>query len=251
MHTLPPRPIPARRLRRRPPGQSGARRVVGRVLAGLVERVRWVGAARIATGSVAVIAVVAGGWWLVRPPALPTEASLPYAVGSTSVPDAVVPGAITAAVDPGSSESANGIVTVHVAGAVRSPGVYSLPAGSRAIDGVQAAGGMSADADPDRVNLAAVLSDGQRLYVPKAGEADPLGASPANVDGTSLPVGPIDLNTATAEELETLPGVGPATAAAIVAYRDRHGPFASVDELGEVSGIGPSKLAAIRDLVTV
>ena len=106
-------------------------------------------------------------------------------------------------------------------------------------------------ADADAINLAALLSDGQRIYVPRVGEEPPPELSSGGPQDTSVPAGPIDVNTATAAQLETLPGIGPSTAAAIIAYRDLHGPFASVDDLAEVSGIGDSKLAAIRGLVTV
>ncbi|MEY4174789.1 MAG: hypothetical protein RI900_1954, partial [Actinomycetota bacterium] len=98
---------------------------------------------------------------------------------------------------------------------------------------------------PDAINLAARLLDGQRVYVPRVGEAVPPGAGP------EAPSGPLDLNSATEEQLDDLPGVGPATAAAIVAHRDSNGPFGSVDDLGEVRGIGPAKLDALRGLVTV
>ena len=142
-------------------------------------------------------------------------------------------------------------VVVHVAGAVTAPGVYHLPAGARVIDAITAASGMRTDANADGVNLAAVARDGSRIYVPVVGEAAAVvvGNSDPSV-GATLPAGPIDLNTATAEELDQLPGVGPATAAAIVAYRDAHGPFATVDDLADVRGIGPAKLDALRGSVT-
>ena len=101
------------------------------------------------------------------------------------------------------------------------------------------------------MNLAAVVADGQRVYVPRLGESAPLGGAAGMSGGSAIDEGPIDLNVATEEQLDALPGVGPATAAAIVAYRDEHGPFGSVDDLGDVHGIGPAKLDAIRDLVTV
>lgn len=147
-------------------------------------------------------------------------------------------------------------VTVHVAGQVISPGVYAVPAGGRVADAVVAAGGTAAEADMGQLNLAARLSDGERVYVPKKGEAPPavLGAGPTG-GGTGgkagAPAGPVDLNTATAEQLEALPGVGPATSAAILAYRSSHGRFRSVTELLEVPGIGPAKLEALRPLVRI
>lgn len=142
-----------------------------------------------------------------------------------------------------------GPVVVHVAGAVGAPGVQRLPAGARVIDAVDAAGGLLPDADASRVNLAAELVDGTQVYVPAIGEVAPpaAGASGAGGEGS----GPIDLNIADSAALETLPGVGPATAAAIIDHRDRNGPFASVDGLLEVRGIGEAKLAQLRDLVRV
>ena len=145
---------------------------------------------------------------------------------------------------------ANAVVVVHVAGAVSAPGVYQLAAGSRVIDAVQAAGGLAVDANPDAVNLAALLADGERVYVPAVGES----LSPVvTVGGGGAPmeVWPLNINSADAKRLEDLPGVGPATAALIIAYRDQHGPFASVEQLADVRGIGPAKLDAIRALVSV
>ncbi len=156
--------------------------------------------------------------------------------------------------DPGSTAAA--AVQVHAAGAVVAPGVHRLPAGSRVADLVAAAGGLAPDADVDRVNLAAVLVDGSRVYVPRRGEASvpnvPAdGGSAGGGTGSSAPKGPVDINTATVEELDTLPGVGPTTAQAIVDHRTRNGPFRSVEDLAKVRGIGPAKLAELRPLVTV
>jgi competence protein ComEA len=132
---------------------------------------------------------------------------------------------------------------VDVKGAVRRPGVYRLRAGARALDAVRRAGGLTARADRIAVNLAARIVDGGELVVPARGAARPL-ATGAGED----PAAPLalDLNTATAEELEQLDGVGPATAAKIVAYREQQGGIASIEQLDEVSGIGEAKLAAIR-----
>jgi competence protein ComEA len=110
------------------------------------------------------------------------------------------------------------------------------------VDAVREAGGAQADAELDAVNLAMALDDGVRIYVPRRGEADPMGTS------TSASV-PVHINTATAQQLDALPGVGPATAAAIVAYRTAHGPFSAIDELAAVKGIGPAKLDAIRQMI--
>ena len=133
---------------------------------------------------------------------------------------------------------------VHVSGAVRHPGLVALPAGARVIDAVTAAGGPSGSADQSAVNLAARVTDGQQVVVPKRG------AAPPGAPATPAASAPISLSTATLEQLETLPRIGPALAARILAYRDAHGGFASVDELGEVGGIGPKTLAGMKDLVT-
>jgi competence protein ComEA len=134
---------------------------------------------------------------------------------------------------------------VHVAGAVRSPGVYRLRDGERIQDAVRRAGGPRAGADLNAINLAAKVADGQQVVVPRRGAA----AAPAVGDagaggGPAAP--PVSLNTATAEQLDTLDGVGPATAAKILDWRRRHGGFRSIDDLGEIPGIGPKRLAALR-----
>ena len=126
-------------------------------------------------------------------------------------------------------------------------------------DAVVAAGGTSTEADVEQLNLAARISDGERIYVPKKGEpppaviagTPPAGAATSGGGAKGAPAGPLDLNTATAEQLETLPGVGPATSKAILSYRASHGRFRSVTELLEVPGIGPAKLEALRPLVRV
>jgi competence protein ComEA len=144
-------------------------------------------------------------------------------------------------------------VVVDVKGAVRRPGVYRLAAGSRAYDAVRRAGGLTRRADRIGVNLAARVAAGGEVVVPeRGGVADAAapggGAASGSADGEAAADAPLslDLNTATEQELEQLDGVGPAIAAEIVAYREQHGGFASVDELDEVSGIGDAKLAAIR-----
>jgi len=139
-------------------------------------------------------------------------------------------------------------VRVYVSGAVVAPGVYTLPPGSIAQDAMQAAGGATQDADLALVNLAARVADGQQVHIPRVGEKVPQKGQAAAVP---TPAGPLNLNTATAAELEQLPGIGPALAARIVQYRQEHGPFRTVDALLVVSGIGPSTLERIRGLVTV
>lgn len=137
-------------------------------------------------------------------------------------------------------------VVVHVAGAVRRPGVFELASDERVLDAIEAAGGPLDDADLNQLNLAAPLSDGVQIRVPFEGEILPA-SNPTSGGG----IGPVDLNRAGVSELEALPGVGPATAAAITSWRDDNGPFRSVDDLLSVPGIGPAKLAAIADLVVV
>jgi competence protein ComEA len=141
-------------------------------------------------------------------------------------------------------------VLVHVAGWVRSPGVYELHEGDRVVDAIQAAGGARRGSDLGALNLAAVLVDAQQVLVPKTGEAQPA-AGTAPTTGSAAPQQLINVNTATPTELEELPGIGPVLAEAIVSYREEHGPFTSVDQLEDVSGIGPVTLGEIRDLVTV
>jgi competence protein ComEA len=150
-------------------------------------------------------------------------------------------------------EPATGRVAVHVAGRVRRPGLVRLAAGSRVQDAIRAAGGATAGADLDAVNLARKLTDGEQVRVPGHGEpvtALPPAAGAGGGAAGTVPAGPLDLNTATVEQLDTLPGVGEVTAGRIVAYRSAH-PFTSVDELLEVPGIGQRRFDQLKDLVTV
>jgi competence protein ComEA len=133
---------------------------------------------------------------------------------------------------------------VHVAGAVRHPGVYELGVGARVQDAVRRAGGPRRGANLDAVNLAARLADGQQIVVPSTVPGP--GATAADPGAGSSPAAPVSLGSATLEQLQTLDGVGPATAQKIVAYRTEHGGFRSVDDLANVPGIGPKKLAAIK-----
>ncbi|WP_314893928.1 ComEA family DNA-binding protein [Rothia mucilaginosa] len=237
---------------------------------------------------VAVLALVAVVWGVTQFSAAPRAEQLASPSASAESVQAVgaqqSPGAQSTA-QP--SESAQGgasgeaTVRVHVAGAVNNPGVYTLPAQGRAVDAIAAASGAAADADLDRVNLAGALSDGVQIYVPHRGETaaptqiQPIGgtanagqgnaANGASQGGaqpqparTLTPAGsaqkgsaPVNINTATAEELQTLPRIGPAMAQRIIAWREAHGGFRSVDELDAVPGIGPSMLENLRPLVTV
>jgi len=152
------------------------------------------------------------------------------------------------------------VVVLHVLGAVADPGIVELPLGSRVVDAIAAAGGPTDAADLAAVNLARVVVDGEQLRLPAVGEVVPGAAGPAGsaggagtVGGASSGVadGRININTADAAGLEQLPGVGPAIAARIIAWRDENGPFRSVDELTAVSGIGERTLDGLRDQATV
>lgn len=219
---------------------------------------------------VGVVAVVGAGWWLLRPGSPPIEAALPAAEapGAASNSSSAGAGSATTAAGVVTSTSAPKVV-VQAAGAVARPGVYELAAGARVDDLVEAAGGLTDRADADRVNLAAPVADGERVWLPSQGEEQApdvvagTGGAPGpgggGATGSGGPPGstgagassPIDLNSATVEQLDVLPGVGPATATAIVAYRDEHGRFGSVEELLEVRGIGEAKLEQLRPLVRV
>ena len=138
---------------------------------------------------------------------------------------------------------------VHVAGAVRRPGVYTLKNGARVRDAVRRAGGVSSRGDGNAINLAAKLTDGAQVIVPlKVGEA--IAGAGSRGSAAAAPSTPISLGNATAEQLDTLDGVGPATAEKIIQWRTENGGFTSVDDLGEVPGIGPKKLEALRSQVT-
>ena len=143
-------------------------------------------------------------------------------------------------------------VVVHVAGAVRRPGVYRLRSGSRVQAAVRLAGGATRRADLGGLNLAAKVEDGRQILVPERLRAGGAPAAPTAGGGTpSAPVAPVNLNTATLEQLDTLPGVGPATAQKILDFRQERGGFGSVEELDQVPGIGETRLAALREKVRV
>lgn len=155
--------------------------------------------------------------------------------------------------DPVSVEA--GELYVHVFGAVSDPGLYVLPAGSRVVDAIAAAGGLADDAAAQGVNLARPLSDGEQLGVPTTDEYEggvvPDDTGSAGNGGGGVGPSPVNLNTADQSELETLPGVGPALAQRIIGWREENGGFSAADDLLAVSGIGPKVFDGLRDLVTV
>jgi competence protein ComEA len=176
---------------------------------------------------------------------------------SGSAPEVVIPPARAMSL-PGSPAVAGGLggpspgstagVTVHVVGQVRRPGVVTLTPGARVADAVRATGGVARSADLRSVNLARVLHDGEQIVVGAVGSAAPGPVSDSSAQAASSP---INLNTATVEQLESLPGVGPVLAGRIIGWRTEHGSFTSVNELREVSGIGDSKFADLSKAVTV
>ena len=192
----------------------------------------------VAMLAVAVVAVLVVGvlMWRSRPTAQPVAAA-------SSLPSfAPTPPA------PVTSPSASGRIAVAVAGRVRHPGVVELPAGSRVDDAIAAAGGLAPGAHLGLLNLAKVLSDGEQVVVGIPGVTGDSGSGPA---ASGDPAGPVNLNTATLEQLDSLPGVGPSTAQKILDWRTANGPFQSVDQLQDVSGIGPAKFAEIAPKVTL
>jgi competence protein ComEA len=167
-----------------------------------------------------------------------------FLVGSgtaTVEPQAVEPAAVEAAPAPR--------LVVHVVGAVRRPGLYRLTHGSRIADAVRRAGGATRRADLSLVNLAAQVSDGTQVVVPRREVVRAGSPEAGGGEEGSSPGGPVHLNTATPDELDALPGIGPVTAQKILDYRDEHGAFSSVDDLDAIPGIGPARLEQLRELV--
>jgi competence protein ComEA len=166
------------------------------------------------------------------------------------VPLAVPPAPVGSAGPGAAGTSAGGELVIDVAGAVRKPGLVRLPLGSRVADAIAAAGGLAPRATTAGLNLARKLADGEQVYVLPPGAAAAGGPAAGSAPGGAPTQGKLDLNLATAAQLDALPGVGPVLAERIVAWRTQHGRFASVDQLGEVPGIGEKKLESLRDLVT-
>ena len=154
-------------------------------------------------------------------------------------------------VGEGAGGGSSSRVTVHVAGAVRRPGVYRLAPRSRVVDAVRRAGGARPRADLSALNLAAKVEDGRQVVVPLRAAPGAPAASGGAAGAGAAPDVPIDLNTATPEQLDELDGIGPGMAGAILEYREEHGGFGSVEELGQVPGIGEKRLAALREKVRV
>lgn len=182
---------------------------------GLRLRATW---RQAAAGSAAVVLLAAAGWWFTRPDAVET-----LALGPPSA----------------SASPAVGSVVVDVSGAVEAPGLVEVAAGARVADAIDAAGGASADAVLDELNLARRVTDGEQILVPRAGDEEPAGG------------GLVNLNQADASELEALPGVGPVLAERIVADREANGPFASLDDLSRVPGVGDAIVGALEGVATV
>jgi competence protein ComEA len=215
-----------------PPEGRGAR--VRAVLAGA-------GRQRAAVALLALTALLGAGvvWARATP--------RPVGQGAVAPADQTLP---RAAPDTPSATGTRDRVAVHVAGRVRRPGLVRLPAGSRVHDAIRAAGGTTAGAELDAVNLARRLTDGEQVRIP--GPGDPAPSLPPGAAATPgvTPSAPLDLNTATLEQLDALPGVGEVTAGHILAYRSAH-PFTTVDQLLEVPGIGQRRFDQLKDLVTV
>jgi competence protein ComEA len=174
-------------------------------------------------GAVAIAVLLVGARWIRSSHSEGSNSSSGLSFAADSSPDA-----------------ANGRdAVVHIAGAVRKPGVYRLPAGARVTDAVRRAGGFARGASQDSINLAARLSDGQQVVVPGPGTASASGAGGAQS-------GPISLGSATVEQLDQIEGIGPVTAQHIIEFRDQHGGLSSINQLDQVSGIGPSTMEALR-----
>ena len=189
-------------------------------------------------GLLLVVALLVGARFVLRA-GTPAGAASPPIVGSAE--------AASTDSSAGAPVAATTRLVVYVVGAVRRPGLYRLPQGSRVADAVARAGGVTRKADPAALNLAAPIADGEQVLVPARLPVAVAASQGAAVPG--VPLGPIQLSSATAEQLDSLPGIGPATAQKILDYRTEHGAFRSVEELDEVPGIGPARVEQLRGLV--
>lgn len=204
---------------------------------------------------VVAVGLVVGAWWLVRSGGTSGgagEVAPPRPAVASVVPSPSASSTVTGGVPAGGTPEATGAqIVVDVVGKVRRPGIAVLPAGSRVVDAVRAAGGMRRGVDPATVNMARPLADGEQIVIGLAGVPG-AAVGPPSTTGASPGTGTlVNLNTADQTALETLPGVGPVTATAILEWRAEHGGFTSVDELLEVSGIGEATLAQIAPHVTL
>lgn len=232
-------------------GSAGWRARLERLLDGVARQ-------RIAIAFIAVLALAAAGTlWLNAQPRAADPLSSP--ASSAGGPGLVLPraGAAAAAPEGNAAATGGGMIAVDVVGRVQRPGLVHLPQGSRVLDAIEAAGGTAPGAELEAVNLARKIVDGEQIRIPRHGEvpaAPPADGGPASGavpgDATGQPGVPLDLNTATAEQLDTLPGVGEVTANQIIAYRTAH-PFTSIDDLRQVPGIGDRRFELLKDLVTV
>ena len=220
--------------------------------------IKWFGLSRLIGSVLSLIAVALAGWWLLRVPPPPPEDSIPIASTATTLSFAVSSPQkieLDKELDPKLVRELATELTVHIAGAVKTPGVYQLHVGARINDGVVAAGGATAQADLDSVNLAMLLSEGEQIYIPKRNDkphiiVQPRFTSSSNLNSSNSATNnelqiSININTATAIELEQLAGVGPSTAKAIIEFRQKNGGFKTVEDLLNVRGIGPAKLSEI------
>jgi len=202
--------------------------------------------------AVAAVVLAVGVRYVVLPKAAGSASGQPLVLAAASPS----PASAAAAASP----SAAADVLVYVCGAVKSPGVVRVPAGARVADALALAGGPGARAELNGVNLAAKVVDGQQIMVPERGATVAAGGSATSAAGGSAasaggsvtaPGAPVNINTASLEELDALSGVGPATAQKIIDYRTANGPFKAVDDIKNVSGIGDAKFAAMKDKITV
>lgn len=202
----------------------------------------------------ALVIALAGAWVFGPGRARVAPIDAEVVASGTPLPQdgAGAPASPRASPGPSADPTASGEVVVHVAGLVAKPGVVVLPGGSRVVDAVEAAGGAQPTVDLTSLNLARVLTDGEQILVGVAAPPDSSDAGGAGSGGGGAdPSGTVDLNSATAEQLDTLPGIGPALAGRILDWREQNGRFTAVDELREVPGIGEKKFAALTGLVSV
>lgn len=199
----------------------------------------------VVVGAILVVALGVGAYFVLSARTTSVAVTLPSAASTTAAETTAVPASPSAAPQQ---------IQVHVLGAVQRPGVVTLPAGARVHDAIAAAGGLLPQADPGELNLAAVVTDGSQIVIGTKQKPRGEVSSQAAPTGSSGPSGnrqAIDLNTATAQQLEELPGVGPVTAGKIIEWRTQHGRFESIEQLQKVSGIGPKTYSEIAPHVRV